>query len=86
MADESYNSEYKVPAGSNNTPLQEVFEGVGKRFGLFRIFQWEFPTTYPTLVDFELKSFPNPTTLKSTAADNYLLIFDGLQYPSSSTE
>ncbi|KAJ7479065.1 hypothetical protein FB451DRAFT_1240513 [Mycena latifolia] len=72
-----YYQRNRIPEGSN--PLLEVFNGIGKRFGLVttRVLVTDL-SEYAKLVEFELKLFPNPATVKSAATDNYLLIFDGL--------
>ncbi|KAJ7443574.1 hypothetical protein FB451DRAFT_1295614 [Mycena latifolia] len=67
----------RIPEGS--TPLLEVFNGIGKRFGLVTPRVWVTDLSeYAKLVEFELTLFPNPAAVKSAATDNHLLIFDGL--------
>ncbi|KAJ7703660.1 hypothetical protein B0H17DRAFT_1127273 [Mycena rosella] len=65
------------PLPQPTTPLLEVFDGIGKRFGVIRL-QPDFMIGYRELVEFERKSFPNPETLKPAAVDNYLLILDDI--------
>ncbi|KAJ7478993.1 hypothetical protein FB451DRAFT_1240346 [Mycena latifolia] len=72
-----YYQRNRIPEGS--TPLLEVFNGIGKRFGLVTPRVWVTDLSeYAKLVEFELTLFPNPAAVKSAATDNHLLIFDGL--------
>ncbi|KAJ7315344.1 hypothetical protein DFH08DRAFT_893708 [Mycena albidolilacea] len=59
----------------------EITEGVGKRFGAFRPLMFDdppFTRDRDSLVEFELRIFPNQADLKVATSDSYLLIFDDI--------